>query len=242
MLFRPPDKAEEAIAAYDKALALDPDFGFVLNQEGYACAEIGEFDKAIRNFERYAAANPGEANPIDSIAELYFRQGKFHAAKAKYQEALEIRPDFTPSCWGLAYIYTYEENYAEAGHWLKEFIARAPTLFERAEGLWVTACSDYFLGRWEQSWAEFSSLREQFEKVGAAVALAGTNAIMGFLCADRGECDPARRAFQAYSKDITRPIFLFENRANHSLMPMRPRPGRRYFEAGHRGGRPRGSG
>jgi serine/threonine protein kinase/Tfp pilus assembly protein PilF len=191
-------KLPEAIAAYDKALALDPDFGFVLNQAGYAYAEIGEFDKAIRNFERYAAINPGQANPIDSLAELYFRQGNFDAAKAKYQEALEIRPDFSPSCWGLAYIYAFEENYTEAGHWLEEFIARAPTLFEMAQGLWLKAYYDYFLGRWDQSLAEFSTLSEQFEKAGATTALAGTNAIMGNLCADRGEYDSARRAFQAF--------------------------------------------
>ena len=191
-------KSPEAIAAYEKALALDPDFGFVLNQAGYAYAGIGEFDKAIRNFERYAAANPGEANPIDSIAELYFRRGNFDAAKAKYQEALEIRPDFSASCWGLAYIYACEENYAEAGHWLEEFIARAPTLFEKAEGLWLRAFYYYFLGRWDQSLAEFSTLSGLFEKAGATTALAGTNAVMGHLCVDRGEYDSARRAFQAF--------------------------------------------
>lgn len=191
-------KLPEAIAAYDKALALDPGFGFALNQAGYALAEIGDFEKAIRYFERYAAANPGDANPIDSIAELYFRQGNFEMAKTKYREALEIRPDFSPSCWGLSYINMFEENYAEAGHWLGEFIARAPTLFEKAEGFWLKAYCDYFLGRWDQSLAEFSTLIEQFEKVGATTALAGTHAIIGNLYADRGEFDSARRAFQAY--------------------------------------------
>jgi serine/threonine protein kinase/tetratricopeptide (TPR) repeat protein len=188
----------EAIREYEKALALDPDFGYALNQAGYAHGEVGEFEEAIQYFERYAAANPGEANPVDSIAELYFRMGKFDLAKAKYQEALEIRPDFPQSCGGLAYIFALEENYAETNHWLEEFIARAPTGFEKAEGAWLRAYYEYFLGRWDESLAEYMTLKEQLDKSGAISALAGTNRFIGWLCFDRGEYDLARQAFQRY--------------------------------------------
>jgi len=198
LIYQGRNQFTEAIAAYEMALALDPDFGPALNQAGYVYSEIGEFDKAIRNFERYAAANPGQANPIDSIAELYFRLGKFDLAKSKYQEALEIRPDFPGSCRGLAYIFALEENYAETNHWLEEFIARAPAPMEKIEGNWLRAYYKYFLGRWDESLSEYSSLSELLKKIGAASALAGTNWIMGNLYADRGEYDLARQAFQGY--------------------------------------------
>jgi serine/threonine protein kinase/Tfp pilus assembly protein PilF len=191
-------KYPEAIAEYEKALALDPNFGFALNQAGYAYAETGEFARAISYFERYAAANPGEANPIDSIAELYFRMGKFEEAKAKYREALEVRPDFSQSCGGLAYVFAIEENYVETRHWLEEEISRAPTPMEKAEGYWLKAYYDYFLGRWDESLTEFQALRDQFEKSGATSALAGTNRLLGWLHADRGEYDLARQAFQRF--------------------------------------------
>jgi serine/threonine protein kinase/Tfp pilus assembly protein PilF len=189
----------EAIEEYEKALALDPNFGFVINQAGYVYAEIGDFEKAVQYFERYAAINPGQANPIDSIAELYFRMGRFDEAKAKYQEALEIRPDFTGSCRGLAYIFAFQENYAEARHWLNEFIARAPTPSEKMEGYWLMAYFDYFLGRWDESLAGFLGIKEHAEKAGSSLVAAATDWMMGYIYADRGEYDLARTAFQRYN-------------------------------------------
>ncbi len=185
----------EAIGAYERALALDPDFGSALNAAGYIHAEIGEFEKAIQYLERYAAVEPGQANPIDSIAEIYFKMGQLDLAKSKYQEALEIRPDFFGSCRGLAYILALEENYAETERWLEEIIVKASEP-EKWEGRWLKAYYDYFLGRWEESRVAYLAIKDRFETSDATTALAGTNAIMGHLYADRGEYDLARQAFQ----------------------------------------------
>jgi serine/threonine protein kinase/Flp pilus assembly protein TadD len=187
----------EAIAEYEKALALDPNFGPALNQTGYAHAQTEQFEKAIDYFERYAAANPGEANPIDSVAELYFRMGKFDLAKAKYREALEIRPDFCQSCYGLAYIFAIEEDYEKTGYWLEESIGRAATTSENRHGRWLKAYYDYFLGRWDRSVAEYLSLIEGQEKGDATLALAATKELLGRVYTDRGEYDLARQYYQA---------------------------------------------
>jgi serine/threonine protein kinase/predicted Zn-dependent protease len=191
-------KYPEAIAEHETALSLDPNFGPALNQSGYDYAAIGELEKALQYFKRYAAANPGDANPIDSMAELYFRQGKFDEAKAKYQEALEIRPDFSSSR-GLAYIFAIQENYPETRHWLEEFITRAPTPAEKMEGNWLRAYFDYFLGRWEESLAEYMPLREQAEKSGADFMAAVTDWITAYLYIDQGEFELARKALQKYA-------------------------------------------
>jgi serine/threonine protein kinase/Tfp pilus assembly protein PilF len=193
------EKYPEAIAEYEKALALDPNFGSALNSGGYAYANTGNFEKAIRYFERYAAINPGQANPMDSIAELYFRMGKFDEAKAKYQEALDIRPDFSSSCRGLAYIFAIQENYPETRRWIEEFIKRAPTASEKMEGYWLKAFYDYFLGRWNESRAEYLAVKEQAEKTVFPVIVGAVDRITGYLFADRGEYDLARMAFQAFS-------------------------------------------
>ena len=39
-------------------------------------------------------SNPGEANPIDSLAAAYFWMGNLDEAIATYKDALEIKPDF----------------------------------------------------------------------------------------------------------------------------------------------------
>jgi serine/threonine protein kinase/Tfp pilus assembly protein PilF len=189
----------EAIAEYEKALTLDPNFGPALNQVGYDYAAVGELEKALEYFKRYAAANPGDANPIDSMAELYFRQGKFDEAKAKYQEALEIRPDFFQSCGALAYIFALEENYPETRHWLAELAARAPTPAEKMGGNWLNPFFDYFLGRWEDSLSKFSAIKEQAERAGAGFFVAVTDWIMGYVQSERGEFALARKSFQEYT-------------------------------------------
>ena len=191
-------KYPEAIEEYEKALALDPNFGYAINAAGYSYAAVGEFEKAIQYLERYAAVNPGQANPIDSIAEVYFRMGKFDEAKAKYQEALEIRPDFSGSCDGLAYISALQENYAETKRWLGEHISRAATPIEKMEGYWLHGYYNYFLGRWDESLAEYSAIKEEAKKLGASLLMAATEWITGFLYTDLGEFDLARKAFQGY--------------------------------------------
>ncbi len=55
-------------------------------------------------FEKYAALSPGEANPLDSLAEAYFRWGRLDEAAAKYKDALKIKPDLGSSIFGIGYI------------------------------------------------------------------------------------------------------------------------------------------
>ena len=125
----------EAVTEYEKALAIDPKYGFAINQLGYAYAGMGDFAKAAQSFERYAELNPGLPNPVDSIAEMNLFMGNLDAAAAKYREALAIKPDFYASCAGLAYVYALKEDYAETGHWLEEFVKKAPTPQAKTEGL-----------------------------------------------------------------------------------------------------------
>jgi len=193
------NRRAEAIAEYEKALALDPDFGFAVNQVAYDYARIGDFDKALRYFERYAAINPGEPNPIDSIAELYLRMGKLDEAEAKYKEALEIKPDFYQSCSGLAYVFALKENYSETRYWVKQHIALAPTPTAKWEGHWLNAFYSHLLGSWDESLAGHLANKEQAQKMGMEFGAAAEDFWTGVLQRDRGGFDEARKAFQRWN-------------------------------------------
>jgi serine/threonine protein kinase/Tfp pilus assembly protein PilF len=131
--YRTKSKYPEAVAALTKALELDPDFGYPQNLLAYAYAEMGEKDKAIAMFERYAASHPGEANPLDSMGDLHFLYGEFDKARAKYQQALAVRADF-PSQWKLAYLYAMDGDYDAALRWVDDMITRSQTDGRRADG------------------------------------------------------------------------------------------------------------
>ena len=131
--YRSMDKLPEAVSEFEKALAIDPQFGYALNLLAYTYTSMGEKDKAIETFKRYAAAHPGEANPLDSLGDLYFLYGEFDKARGQYQQALAIKPDF-PSTWKLAYLYAMDGDYEAALRWVDDMITRAQTDGMRADG------------------------------------------------------------------------------------------------------------
>jgi len=52
------DLPEKAIAAYDKALAINPDNADVLTDQGVMYRKVGKYDKAIQCFDKAVAVNP----------------------------------------------------------------------------------------------------------------------------------------------------------------------------------------
>ena len=64
---------QKAIEEYKKALDLDPNYGEVMNNLAYAYSDLGNFAKAIEYFEKYASIFPEDANPHDSMGEVYAR-------------------------------------------------------------------------------------------------------------------------------------------------------------------------
>ncbi len=192
-------RQQDALVEYERAIALDPAWGAVLNQAGYASAQIGNLDQAVRYFERYAAINPNDANPLDSIAEVYMLQGRLEAASAKYKEVLALKPDFFSSCWGLAYVAALREDYAEAEHWVDEFITRAPGLGIRLMARESKALLHHLLGRGDEALAEYAAIRQKAVEIGAENLAGITDWIVGSLHGDRGEVEAARRDYESFA-------------------------------------------
>jgi serine/threonine protein kinase/tetratricopeptide (TPR) repeat protein len=188
----------EAIAVMERSVALDPAFGFAVNQLAYAHAMSGNFDEALRLFERYAALSPGDANPLDSMGETYIRMGRLDLAEAKYREALKLRPDFYSACPALMYMDCLREDYAGAEYWIEEFGQRAPSSPARAASAWIKAFMDYFLGRWDAALARYSGIRAQAEAAGQVEAVAFADWITAFILHDRGEAEAANEAMRRY--------------------------------------------
>jgi len=190
------ERYAEAVPEFEKAVALDPNFGPALNMLGYTHARSGDFEKAEAAFVRYIAANPGDPNPVDSLAELYLSMGQLDKAESKYREALEARPDFGGSHRGLAYVSSLRENYGESSRRLEEFLARS-TPTGKMEGLWLVSFYDYLLGRSEKSLAGYFGLRKIGESYGQYYIVSTVDWISGFIYADLGRFDEARKAFQS---------------------------------------------
>jgi tetratricopeptide (TPR) repeat protein len=150
---------DEAIVLLNKALELDPNYGYALNQLAYEYSYKNEYDKALEYFRRYASVSPGDANPFDSMGETYFRMGKLDESIQKFQEALEVKPDFG-SDWKISYIYAVKQNYVEAMRWQDQFIEMASTDSLRAQGHLWKGYYYYLQGKLEQSLQEVARAEE----------------------------------------------------------------------------------
>lgn len=85
---------DAAADLYRNALALEPENGAILNQLGYAEAYAGNLDGARSTLQRYRAAAPKQANPLDSLGEVHFFAGRFADAEKYFLEAQRLNPRF----------------------------------------------------------------------------------------------------------------------------------------------------
>jgi tetratricopeptide (TPR) repeat protein len=95
-------KWNEAAAAYQKAVTLNPKAGSAYNSLGYAQLAQNRHEDAIAAFKRYAEINPTEPNPADSLGEALLRAGRFEESEAAFQKALAISPAFYTAWEGIA--------------------------------------------------------------------------------------------------------------------------------------------
>jgi serine/threonine protein kinase/Tfp pilus assembly protein PilF len=202
-------KTDEAIAALNQALELDPNYGYALNQLAYIYSDKNEFDKALEYFRRYASVSPGDANPFDSMGETYFRMGRVDEAIQKFKEALEVKPDFG-SDWKISYLYALKKDYGEAMRWLDQFIGMASTESLRAQGhLWKGFYYN-LQGKLAQALQEIDQAMELAEKANNSRMVDVAYRSKIWTCYDWGKLE----MFQKYVQE------RYDYRAAHSYRPV----------------------
>lgn len=185
---------EDSVARLKQALALDPSYGAALNQLGYAYARRGEYQQALEAFERYVAVNPGDANPYDSMGEMYYFMGKLDDAVAQYKEALDIRSDFG-SAFGISYVYALKEDYEEAINWINKM----PLHDQFGMGKFAVPSSragyEYWTGRTSQSLRDLSAVFDVARAAKNPEWEAGASFLNAGILVDQGHFERGRSAF-----------------------------------------------
>ncbi len=89
---------DEAIAAYQRAIALDPKVAAPHNGLGNVYAQLGRYDEAIAAYQRAIALDPKFAAPHNNLANVFAKLGRFDEARREYQERIRLAPEnpFTP--------------------------------------------------------------------------------------------------------------------------------------------------
>jgi len=92
--FKAQGKLEEAIAAYNKALLIKPDYAEAYNNMGNALTDQGKPDEAIAAFNKALLIKPEYAEAHNNMGNALTDQGKLEEAIAAYNKALLIKPEY----------------------------------------------------------------------------------------------------------------------------------------------------
>jgi tetratricopeptide (TPR) repeat protein len=187
---------EEAIPQLRQAIALDPTWGFAVNQLAYEYAFKGDYENALRWFKQYASLSPGDANPYDSMGEMYFLMGQLDASIANYKQALEIKPDFN-SYFQIAYIHALAENYVDAVKWIEKRPSDNRPIIDQYRQRFLQSFFAWWLGRNLEASTRISAASELFKKSANHTYEAGFEGLRAVVLADRGEFERARNALTA---------------------------------------------
>jgi len=81
------------MAAYDRAIALRPDYAGALANRGSVWLERGEIDRAIEDFSRAIAAQPDHVLALTHRGNARRRQGRFDLMLADFERVAALAPE-----------------------------------------------------------------------------------------------------------------------------------------------------
>ena len=104
----------EALAAYDRALALRPDDPNALNNRGIALRNLGRYDEALADYDRALALGPDHPDTLNNrgIALNYLK--RHDEALADLDRALALRPDHPDTLNNRGIALNYLKRHDEA--------------------------------------------------------------------------------------------------------------------------------
>jgi tetratricopeptide (TPR) repeat protein len=96
------DREEEALAAFERALALDPSLAAAHTNLGNLCYRRGDRAAAREHYQAACAIDPDQPEARYNMANLHEEQGELEMAIAEHRRALAANPDFADAHFNLA--------------------------------------------------------------------------------------------------------------------------------------------
>src|SRR4029077_20113656 len=94
---------DEAIAHYERAVELRPDYADRHYNLGSALLQEGRIDEAIAHWQRTLSIQPNDAEAHTTLGDALLRKGEIGQAIAHYETALEIAPRSVSTLNNLAW-------------------------------------------------------------------------------------------------------------------------------------------
>ena len=126
---------DEAIAHYQRALEIKPDYADAHNNLAVALAASGRTDEAIAHYKRALESKPDSPELHNKLGLALVRRGRIDEAIAHYQKALDIKPDYVVVHNNIAVALARNGRSDEAMAHLRRALALIPDYAEAHNNL-----------------------------------------------------------------------------------------------------------
>jgi tetratricopeptide (TPR) repeat protein len=125
----------KARAAYEQALALQPDLAEAGNDLGTLLAEGGDLPGAIARFRAALAATPDYPDALNNLGYALLLTDQPAEARELYERALEIQPDFPEALNNLGLILGRQGEFDRSEPFFRKALEKRPGYGEAANNL-----------------------------------------------------------------------------------------------------------
>ena len=131
-------KFEEAIEAYNKALAIKPDHENAYYNMGIAFKSQGKLDEAVEAYKKAIFIKPDYVNAYNNMGNAFKSQGKLDEAVEAYKKAIFIKPDYVNAYNNMGIALQEQNKLEDAIEAYNKALAIKPDYAEAYNNMGVT--------------------------------------------------------------------------------------------------------
>ena len=117
-------EAGRARAAFERALAMQPDLAEASNDLGALLAQGGDLEAAIERFRAALASTPDYPDALNNLGYALLLSGRDEEARALYEKALALQPDFPEALNNLGLLFGRAGDLDRAERYFRDALAR----------------------------------------------------------------------------------------------------------------------
>ena len=87
------ENLKEAFDLIEKAVAIEPASGAIIDSLGWAHYQLGNYEEAVGHLEQAASLEPADPTITDHLGDVYWRLGRGLEARYQWRRVLELEPD-----------------------------------------------------------------------------------------------------------------------------------------------------
>jgi len=105
---------EEALAAYEQAIRLDPNYTYAYLFKGNALSDLKRYEEALAAYEQAIRLDPDDADYYHNKGIALNELKRHEEALAAYEQAIRLDPNYTYAYYGKGFVLNELKRYKEA--------------------------------------------------------------------------------------------------------------------------------